>query len=249
MRKPLARRLLRIAALVVGVAVVLPVLQCLAVRFADPRISWTMVGTAWSHWEESGEVRWPEHIRVPLEGMAPSVARFAVASEDQRFLEHRGFDWGAIEEAWEEGEAGGRRRGASTISQQVARNAFLWQRRSWLRKGLEAWYTVWLELLVPKERILELYLNLAQTGPMCFGVEAGARHWYGVSAADLTDDQAARLVAVLPAPSRYTPEGPYVRKRARWIQSQQVVLPWQTPPGDPGLSTGPQSPRGRPRKP
>ncbi|MGB0499183.1 MAG: monofunctional biosynthetic peptidoglycan transglycosylase, partial [Rubricella sp.] len=120
----------------------------------------------------------------------------AVAAEDANFCSHWGFDLEAIREVLEEGQ----NRGASTISQQVAKNVFLWPQRSWLRKGLEAAVTVMIEFTWPKDRIIEVYLNVAEFGEGVFGVEAAARHWFGVSASDLSATQAARLAAILPAP-------------------------------------------------
>jgi monofunctional glycosyltransferase len=153
-----------------------------------------------------------------------------VASEDGHFWMHRGFDWSGICAAAKSNAAGKRLRGGSTITQQVARNVFLVQHRSWVRKGLEAWYTVWLELLVPKERILELYLNIAESGPHHFGFQAAARHWYGKPAIDLSRDQGARLVALLPNPRERTPVGDLGAKKAAWVLQNEVPFP-----GDPGF--------------
>ena len=113
----------------------------------------------------------------------------------------------------------------STISQQTAKNVFLWQGRSWLRKGMELWYTFWMEKLVSKERIMEVYLNVAETGPMTFGVEAGAQKWYRRSAAEMTEEQGARLICLLQAPRQWTPSTPRVQQRARRILRYEVVLP------------------------
>ena len=132
---------------------------------------------------------------------------------------------GAICAALKHNAEGGRLRGGSTLSQQVAKNVFLWQGRSWARKGLEAWYTVLLEGLVPKRRILELYLNVAETGPMVFGVEAGANHHYGKSAAGLSADQAGRLAGILPDPRRRSVEGSAARERAAWIRANPAPMP------------------------
>jgi monofunctional biosynthetic peptidoglycan transglycosylase len=138
-----------------------------------------------------------------------------IASEDQRFLDHHGFDWEEIGKAREEYQQRGRRRGASTITMQVAKNLYLWHGRSWLRKGLEAYYTAFIELLWPKWRIMEVYLNIAEWGPGVFGAEAAAHRYFGRSAAALTKHQAALLAAVLPNPRRWSPEYPtrYIWKR------------------------------------
>ena len=133
---------------------------------------------------------------VPMEDIAPAMARAAVAAEDADFCRHWGFDVGALRAAIAEGAA----RGASTISQQTVKNAFLWQGRSWPRKAIEALLTPVVEALWSKRRILEIYLNLAEFDEGVFGVEAAARHHFGVAARDLTPEQAAHLAAVLPAP-------------------------------------------------
>lgn len=152
------------------------------------------------------------------------MARAAVSSEDARFFLHDGFDWEAICGALDD-YGDGKLRGGSTISQQVARNVFLWQERSWLRKGLETWYTFWLELLVPKERILELYLNVAETGPMTFGFEAGAQRWYHQPASGLTRAQAAGLAAILPSPRKWSPTRAPASTRAAWILANPAPFP------------------------
>ena len=163
---------------------------------------------------------------VDLEQVAPAAALAVVAAEDQKFPRHRGFDLEAIQDALEDGRDGGRVRGASTLSQQVAKNLFLWQGRSWLRKGLEAWFTVWIELLWPKRRILEVYLNLAELGPGVFGVEAASARFFGKPAAELQPREAALLAAVLPNPQRYrvASPSPWVRQRAERILAQMNRL-------------------------
>lgn len=159
---------------------------------------------------------------VPRRQVARDVARAIVVAEDQRFFEHRGFDTRAIGTAFADFVDGGSMRGASTISQQVAKNLFLWPGRSLVRKGLEAWLTVWIELLWSKQRILEVYVNVAQFGPCVFGVEAAARRSFGVPASALSARQAALLAAVLPAPGRMRVEDPgeYTRRRASQILAE-----------------------------
>ncbi|PYE84390.1 monofunctional biosynthetic peptidoglycan transglycosylase [Pseudoroseicyclus aestuarii] len=159
---------------------------------------------------------------VPMERIAPVMARAAVAAEDADFCEHWGLDLDAIRAAL---EAGGSR-GGSTISQQVIKNVYLWQDRSWLRKGIEAAITPVSEAIWPKRRILEIYLNVAEMGEGVFGVEAAARHWFGVSAADLTPVQAARLAAILPSPRTRDPANPTeaLRARARSILSGAATI-------------------------
>lgn len=159
---------------------------------------------------------------APWRAVSPHLPRAVVVAEDQRFLEHRGFDTKAIGNAVSEFAAGGRMRGASTITQQVAKNLFLWPGRSLVRKALEAWLTVWIELLWPKRRILEVYVNVAQFGPCTFGVEAASRRYFGVGAAELSPLDAARLAAVLPAPGRMRVDdpGPFAAERAFEIEAE-----------------------------
>jgi len=157
---------------------------------------------------------------------APYLPLAVVAAEDQKFLGHAGFDVESIEKALARHEAGGRLRGASTISQQLAKNLYLWPGRSFLRKGLEAWLTVFLELTLPKRRILELYVNVAEFGPGIYGAEAAARHHFGKSASGLTRYEAALLAGVLPSPKRLDAGRPsrYLRERQRWILGQMTRL-------------------------
>lgn len=158
----------------------------------------------------------------------PDVARRAViAAEDQKFYQHRGFDLKAIEQAMRDNSQRSRPRGASTISQQLAKNLFLWPGGGLFRKGLEAGITVLIELLLPKPRILDLYLNVAEFGPGIYGIEAGARHHFGKPARLLTAREAAQLAAVLPSPRRWQaePPGDYVRERSEWILRQMARMP------------------------
>lgn len=154
--------------------------------------------------------------------LSPWLAIAAVAAEDQLFPRHRGFDTASLKQALDDHLSGRRTRGASTISQQVAKNLFLWSGQSWLRKGMEAWLTVYLEVLWPKQRILEVYLNIAEFGPDVYGAEAASRRYFGKAAAALTLEEATLLVAVLPSPKTMsvTAPSPYLRERAAWIGRQ-----------------------------
>jgi len=156
-----------------------------------------------------------------LDDISPRLVEAVIAAEDARFCEHRGFDFEAIEKALDSNARGRKVRGGSTISQQTAKNVFLWPGRDWVRKGLEAGYTVLIETLWGKRRIMEVYLNVAEWAPGVYGAEAAARRWYGKSAADLTTREAARLAAILPSPRRYkaASPGPYVRRRAGRVQA------------------------------
>jgi len=163
---------------------------------------------------------------VPRERIARSAALAVVAAEDQKFPQHHGFDVESVRDAVADRASGRRVRGASTITQQTAKNLFLWPGRSWLRKGLEAWLTVLIEALWPKGRILEVYLNVAEFGDGVYGVDAAARHFFGKPPAALTPREAALLAAVLPGPRRMRPDRPsaYVRGRAAWILAQMDHL-------------------------
>ena len=168
-------------------------------------------------WSESWRLGGIERDWVNWEEIAPDMGRSVVAAEDANFCLHWGFDMAAIRDAIDKGA----NRGASTISQQVVKNVFLWQGRSWLRKAMEAALTPVVELVWSKQRILEMYLNQAEFAEGVFGVQAAAQHYFGVDAMDLTPTQSARLAAVLPNPKKYDAgnPGPYVRNRARQIIS------------------------------
>ncbi|MCB9675621.1 MAG: monofunctional biosynthetic peptidoglycan transglycosylase [Alphaproteobacteria bacterium] len=219
------RDLVLTALLVLPGCATIPATQALMVRWASPRLTLTMLGATRDHLLETGELDLPDVRYTPMSALGSHVPRAAVSSEDGLFWVHAGFDVQGICAALEHNAKGGSVRGGSTISQQTARNVFLSQNRSWVRKGLEAYYTVWLELLVPKERILELYLNVAETGPRTFGFEAGAQHWYGRGADALSADQAARLVAILPSPNKRSPQGKLAAKKARWIADHIAPMP------------------------
>ena len=154
------------------------------------------------------------------------MALAVVAAEDQKFPGHFGFDFGAIADALEEGEKGRRLRGASTISQQVAKNLFLWEGRSFLRKGLEAYFTVLMEAMWTKRRILEIYLNIAEFGDGIYGIKAAAKKVFGKPPSEITMREAAILAAVLPNPIRLKAAAPsaYVKGRARKIEKQMRNL-------------------------
>ena len=144
---------------------------------------------------------------LPLDQISPHLVRAIIASEDAKFCTHHGFDWDAIREAWRRyREGAGKLRGASTISMQTAKNVFLWPGRDWPRKGLEAYFTVLIELAWGKERIIETYLNVVEWGPGIYGADAACHSWYGISARNVDREQAARLAAILPAPLRRHPE-------------------------------------------
>ncbi len=158
--------------------------------------------------------------------ISPHAAVAVVAAEDQKFASHAGFDLDAIDRAVRAAQRGRRLRGASTISQQVAKNLFLWPGQSFLRKGIEAWFTLWIELLWPKQRILEVYLNIVEFGRGTWGIGAASDRYFHKPAARLTRQEAALLAAVLPNPKRFRVEAPsrYVLRRQRWILRQMSSL-------------------------
>jgi monofunctional biosynthetic peptidoglycan transglycosylase len=199
----------------------------LLLRFMDPWTSAVIVNERVSSWfdDRPGALKvqrkWRDYDRI-----SPQLALAVIASEDQRFPDHNGFDFKQIQKAMDEAERGGRSRGASTITQQVAKNLFLWNGRSYLRKGLEAWFTLLIETLWPKQRILEVYLNIAEFGRGIYGAEAAAQVYFRKPAGNLGRAEAARLAAVLPSPRRYsavTP-GPYVQRRQGQIETQMAAL-------------------------
>ena len=163
-----------------------------------------------------------EHDWVPLEEISPKLQLAVVCSEDQNYLKHFGVDWGAIQKAMKENEKGKRIRGGSTITQQTAKNVFLWQGRSYLRKGLELWFTLLIEVFWSKERIMEVYLNSIEMGNGIYGAEAAAQHWFHKSAKKLSKDEASAIAAILPNPLRYkaNPANGYISGRKAWIKQQ-----------------------------
>jgi len=188
------------------------------------------------------------HDWVPIEEISPYLQLAVICAEDQTFLSHSGFDREAIEKALENNEKGKKLRGGSTISQQTAKNAFLWPGRTWFRKGMEAYFTLLIETIWSKERILEVYLNSIEMGPGVFGAEAASQYWFKKSAKNLRVENAAAIAAILPSPQRYkaNPSGPYVARRTQWIVRQMrnfgpFVLEKQEPKGKSNKSQIPNS--------
>lgn len=161
---------------------------------------------------------------ISWEEMPKSAKLAAIASEDQLFASHNGFDKKQIKKAldFNDKNEGKKLRGASTISQQVAKNVFLWQKRSWFRKGLEAYFTFMIEMIWGKERILEMYLNVSETGIGTFGIEAASQRYFKKPASQLTRNEAARIIVNLPNPKKYkvNPPSSYVNSRAKWVERQ-----------------------------
>lgn len=210
-----AKRWLRRVVFAVVAIVALTFLLVLPLRWFDPST------TAFMLLDDSG--RDPVlHEWVAWEDLGTAAPLAVVASEDQRFADHFGLDVSAIRKAVDEMDERGYLRGASTISQQTAKNLYLWPARSFVRKGLEAWFTVALEICLPKRRILEIHLNVAEFGPGVYGIGAASRFHFGKLPVGLTDREAALLAAVLPNPKqlRANPPSDYVRERSEWIAAQ-----------------------------
>ena len=202
------------------IALIGPPVAVLAYRFVPPPITVLMI-------ERRMQGRGLDHSWTPISRISPAMTRAVIASEDARFCGHHGFDLGAIDKALKHNESRpGRLRGGSTISQQTAKNVFLWPERSWVRKGLEAWFTVLIEALWGKRRIMEVYLNTVEMGPGLYGVEAASRRYFNTGAQSLSTEQAARLAAVLPSPLKWKAEnpGPYVRRRTGRIDARSGAV-------------------------
>jgi monofunctional biosynthetic peptidoglycan transglycosylase len=200
------------------------VVATVAYRWIDPPTSAFMLRDRVLHF--GAEDHRFSHEWRDFDAISRNAALAVIAAEDQRFLEHAGFDFKQIDKALKDRERGRRVRGASTITQQVAKNLFLWPGQSWVRKGLEAGLTVLIELTWDKRRILEVYLNVAEFGRGTWGVEAASQRYFGKPAAKLNRSEAALLAAVLPNPVRYRADAPsgYVRKRQAWIERQMRAL-------------------------
>ncbi|MGH8459085.1 MAG: monofunctional biosynthetic peptidoglycan transglycosylase, partial [Nevskiales bacterium] len=229
---------LRRALRVTLVLLLLPWLLIGSMRWVDPFYSSFMLITRIERSIDKAPKRNIRYQWVDYADIAPVMRLAVIAAEDQKFAEHSGFDWKSIQKAYQRNHRSRRTRGASTISQQVAKNLFLWRGQSYLRKGIEVYLTFIIELLWPKQRILEVYLNIAQFSPRHFGVGQSSRHFFNTTPRRLDTEQAALLAAVLPAPSRYDVAHPsrYVRSRQYWIQRQMrrlgIVYLKQVEPAD-----------------
>jgi len=223
-RKGKLARVLRVLLLAVAAWAAVTVLAVVAMRWIDPPTTTFMLrDRIGGLFDENHQFR---HEWRDWDQISKYAALAVVAAEDQRFPLHHGFDFKQIDKALADRERGRRVRGASTISQQVAKNLFLWPGQSWFRKGLEAGITLLIELAWPKQRILEVYLNVAEFGRGTWGVQAASQRYFRKDASRLSRAEAALLAAVLPSPRRYRADapGPYVRKRQAWIERQMVAL-------------------------
>ncbi|MCC5882552.1 MAG: monofunctional biosynthetic peptidoglycan transglycosylase [Halomonas sp.] len=218
-------RTLRWAALAGAAFVVLSILLVMLLRHVPAYGSMVMLERKVEAWM-GGENLSIQHQWRPWAELSDHAKLAVIAAEDQRFPIHRGFDVDEMRRAWEASRSGARLRGASTISQQTSKNLFLWTGRSWVRKGFEAWFTVLIEALWPKERILEVYLNIVEWDHGVFGLEAAGQHYFGVSADRVNEVQASRLAAILPNPRAWDAArpGPHVERRSQWIRQQMRNL-------------------------
>ena len=201
------------------VFVIGPIVAVAVYRFVPPPVTILMIQRVF-------EGKGLERDWVPMRQISPNLVRAVIAAEDARFCEHKGFDVEAIQKAMAANQAGKRLRGGSTISQQTAKNVFLWPQRDWVRKGLEAWFTVLIEIGWGKPRIMEVYLNTIEWGPGVYGAEAAARKNFGVPASKLTVTQSARLAAIVPKPLSWkaAKPGPYMKRRAGAINRNARVV-------------------------
>ncbi len=215
-----ARRVGRFVAGLAALAIVIPVLQTAILKFAPPPITILMI-------QRLAEGKGMDMNWRPISQISPHLVESVVAAEDAGFCQHHGFDFDAMEKAAAANERHpGKVRGGSTISQQTAKNVFLWPGRDYVRKGLEAGYTVLIEAVWGKTRIMEMYLNVVEWGPGLYGAEAAAQKYFHVSAARLSPDQAARLAAILPSPLKWRAVHPgrYVAKRSARIGARALTV-------------------------
>jgi len=219
-RRGLIGALMRAAGFLLILAIVVPPVWVLIYRVVPPPITLLMV-------ERMVQGQGLDHRWVSIEHMSPALVRSVIASEDSRFCRHHGFDMQAISAALRHNEARpGRIRGGSTISQQTAKNVFLWPQRSWVRKGAEAWFTVLIETLWGKRRIMEVYLNSVEMGPGVYGAQAASERYFHAPASALSPAQAGRLAAILPDPLKWKAArpGPYVQRRTGRIEARSGLV-------------------------
>jgi monofunctional glycosyltransferase len=219
-------RIAKFALLFVLCCVLFSVIWVAALRWINPPYTAFMLESQLTAWSTRDSSYVFQHRWVGLDQISPNLPLAVVASEDQKFPEHWGFDVEAIEKAYQLNQHSHKVRGASTISQQVAKNLFLWSGRSYFRKGLEAYFTLLIEACWPKRRILEIYLNSAEFGHGIYGAEAAAQQFFHRPAAKLSRSDAATLAAVLPNPLRFhaAAPSPYIQQRREWILGQMQAL-------------------------
>ncbi|HDN9016092.1 TPA: monofunctional biosynthetic peptidoglycan transglycosylase [Aeromonas salmonicida] len=222
-RPALGRRMLSWLGKLLAAALLGSIVSVVLLRFIDPPMwTWRIERALFP----PAKIAVVKHDWVPIARISRELQLAVIAAEDQRFADHSGFDMDAISSALKHNQRSKRVRGASTLSQQTAKNLFMWSDRSFLRKGIEAWFTLLMELGWDKSRILEVYLNIVEFGPGIYGAEAATKHYFGKSAARLTRYEASLLAAALPNPWRYRvqPPSPYVQQRSAWIRRQMGQL-------------------------
>ncbi len=200
---------------------VIPIIGVVVFKWVPVPATPLMVIRYFEQKEAKKETVW-KHDWVPIEEISKNLQLAVICSEDQNFIKHNGFDMKAIEKAFDNNQKGKRVRGASTISQQTAKNVFLWPQRSWARKGMETYVTFWIELIWSKERIMEVYLNSIEMGNGIYGAEAASQYWFKKSASKLSKSEAAAIAAILPRPLKYRANPPtnYIAGRKLWIMKQ-----------------------------
>lgn len=220
--KKFKRLIIRYSIMLVLTCVGISLLMVIPFRWLNPPVTMVIA----DRWLASKDEFYLHQDWLAWDKLPKQAALAVVTSEDQRFPLHSGFDVDAIVKAVREANRNGQLRGASTISQQVAKNMYLWTGRSWLRKGLEVWFTLLIELTWGKQRILEVYMNIAEWGDGVFGIEAASRYHFGQPASQLTPMQSALLASTLPSPLKYDPARPaqHLVDRARWNLEQQGKL-------------------------
>jgi monofunctional biosynthetic peptidoglycan transglycosylase len=224
----MAKRVFKFSLRVLLVLWIFSIIEVLFVRFVNPPVTTSMV-YEWicNKLYPTQPFVWPKQVWKPIHQISPHLIRSVQAGEDQKFVSHHGFDFEEMNQALDDLQAGRRLRGASTITMQTARTVFLWPSRSFLRKAIEAYYTVIIEFLWSKKRILEVYLNTVDWGTGIAGAEAAARKYFHTRASDLSRSQAALLAAILPNPHSWSPTHPsaYVRQRQRRIMMDMDRMP------------------------
>lgn len=202
--------------------IIISILIVITFKWINPPITPLMIKRMIEQKLNGEELKW-NYQWINLEKISPKLQLAVICSEDQKYLEHYGFDWDAIEKAFEQNQKLGKiKRGGSTITQQTAKNLFLWDGKSYIRKAFEVWFTFLIETFWSKERIMEMYLNIIEMGNGIYGSEAASLYWFKKHAHQLTKDEAAAIAAILPNPRKYkaNPCSSYVCKRKEWIKQQ-----------------------------
>ena len=207
-------KLLKRAGIVVLALAGLSILTVIVYRFINPPVTPLTIIRSFEGVTPLSKREW-----IPFDQIPQNMIEAVVASEDNKFVKHHGFDFGEMREAYKQSQNGNRLRGASTITQQMCKNVFLWDGRSYIRKGLEAWFTVWVELIWNKQRIMEVYLNVIEMGNGIYGIEAASQVYYHKPASKLSREEAAMITVALPSPGKRNPAQPteYMRKRQKQI--------------------------------